>query len=49
MVAVLFVRVFSLYKHIKVYSLLAVFYNSSQIDSEAFSSACDFFPARVLT
>ena len=35
--------VFSLYKYIRVYSLLVVFCNSSQIDNEAFSSAHGFF------
>ena len=39
----LFVRVFLLYKHIRVYSLSAALCNSSQIHSEAFSSACGFF------
>ena len=33
----------------RVYSLSAILCNSSQIHSEAFSSACGFFPVRVST
>ena len=35
-------RVFSLYKHIMIYSLLAIFCDSSQNDSEPFSFARGF-------
>ena len=36
--------VFSFYKHIIIYSLIAALCNSSQIHSETFSFACGFFP-----
>ena len=36
-------RVFLLYKHIRVYYLLVILCNLSQIDSEAFFSTSGFF------